>query len=169
MTARAWGESAPERLEQRIVIWADGTIMAYSGKVEYGQGIRTGFARIVAQELRVSTERVRVELGNTDTTPWDMGTFGSMSTAVDGAALREAAVFAHTLLLERASKRLGVGAGRLESNDGVIRAPDGSECTFAELTHDSPLSGEIPEGIMTTAAPVAASPADPKPERAEAY
>jgi CO/xanthine dehydrogenase Mo-binding subunit len=68
--ARRWPERPPERVEQRIVVEADGTVVARSGKVEYGQGIRTGFAKIVAEELAVPFERVRVELGETDRVPW---------------------------------------------------------------------------------------------------
>ena len=103
-SARRWPERPPERVEQRIAIEADGTVVARSGKVEYGQNIRTGFAKIVAEELAVPFERVRVELGETDRVPWDMGTFGSMSTAVDGKSLRAAAAYARTLLTERASQ-----------------------------------------------------------------
>jgi len=105
---RAWPPRAAERVEQRIVIERDGTVVARSGKVEYGQGIRTGFAVIVARELDVSLARVRVELGETDRVPWDMGTFGSLSTATDGKSLRAAAAQARLLLIERAAKRLGL-------------------------------------------------------------
>jgi CO/xanthine dehydrogenase Mo-binding subunit len=145
VTAGPRAEPPRECLEQRIAIASDGSITARSGKVEYGQNIRIGFARIVAEELRVPIERVRVELGETDTVPWDMGTFGSMSTAVDGARLRNAAVFARAVLLARASTRLGAGLSELGLRDGVIRAPDGRACTFAELVTDAPLAGEIPE------------------------
>lgn len=144
MTAPAPGsEPKPERVETRIAVARDGTVLAFSGKVEYGQGIRTGFARIVAEELHVSIDRVRVELGDTDTAPWDMGTFGSMSTAVDGAALRKAAIFAHALLLERASERLGVETAQLHSEHGIVCAADGRRVTFTELTQKNALTGEV--------------------------
>ena len=39
----------PERLEQRLRIEPDGTITALSGKIEFGQGIRTAFAQLVAE------------------------------------------------------------------------------------------------------------------------
>ena len=84
----------------------DGTIVVRSGKIEYGQGIRTGFAKIVVEELAVPLEKVRVELGETDRVPWDIGTFGSMSTAVDGKIIRDAAACARKILLKRASIRL---------------------------------------------------------------
>lgn len=135
------------RLEQRIAIDHDGTIVARSGKVEYGQGIRTGFARIVADELAVPVTLVRVELGETDRVPWDMGTFGSLSTATDGAILQSAAAHARKLLLKRASTRLGVPIAQLRTNAGTIAASDGRSITYAELVRSRPLRGRIPRDI----------------------
>ena len=141
-----WREHPPDRLEQRIVIERDGTIVARSGKVEYGQGIRTGFAKIVAEELAVPLERVRVELGETDSVPWDMGTFGSMSTAMDGKKLRAAAVFARQLLLERAATHFGTAASELNLEDGRVATRDGRSVAFQELAATVPLTGIVPEG-----------------------
>jgi len=156
-----------ERVEQRIVIEADGTVVARSGKVEYGQGIRTGFARIVAEELRVPIRSVRVELGETDRVPWDLGTFGSMSTATDGKALRAAAAFARTLLLGRASTQLGVAPSALHLHAGRVVAPDGRALGYAELTALEPLTGSVPgEGSTTDAE--RAEPVEAAPMRLEA-
>jgi len=143
---RAWPERVPERLEYRLVIEPDGTVVARSGKVEYGQGIRTGFARIVALELDVPIDRIRVELGETDRAPWDMGTFGSLSTATDGKAIRAAAAYARKLLLERASARLDIPVSELETRDGRVVSRTGQACTYQELVSDQPLSGLVPEG-----------------------
>jgi nicotinate dehydrogenase subunit B len=98
-----WGASAPERVEQRIRVEADGTIVALSGKVEFGQGIRTAFTQLVADEMGVPMERVRVVLGDTDLVPWDMGTFGSRSVAQEAPALRRAAAYARELLARGAA------------------------------------------------------------------
>ncbi|HEY3219021.1 MAG TPA: molybdopterin cofactor-binding domain-containing protein [Candidatus Limnocylindria bacterium] len=92
------GERTPERVEQRIRIEPDGTVVALSGKTEFGQGIRTAFAQVVADEMNVPIERVRVVLGDTDQVPWDMGTFGSRSVAQEAPALRRAAAYARALL-----------------------------------------------------------------------
>jgi CO/xanthine dehydrogenase Mo-binding subunit len=138
-----WPERPPERLEQRIVIESDGTVTARSGKVEYGQGIRTGFAKIVAEELDVPFERVRVELGETDRVPWDMGTFGSMSTGVDGKILRAAAAYARNLLLQRASQNFGVPVSALKTQNGCVVAP-GRSVRYEELALREPLTGVVP-------------------------
>jgi CO/xanthine dehydrogenase Mo-binding subunit len=134
----------PERLERRITIERDGRVIVRSGKIEYGQGIRTGFARIVADELSVPLDRVEVVLGETDSVPWDMGTFGSMSTMIDGRQLRAAALHARTLLLDRASVRLGISPAKLTVKDGRVIAPDGRSLAYEDLVGDEPLAGDIP-------------------------
>ena len=79
-----WGQAEPERVEERIRIEPDGRVFAFSGKVEFGQGIRTAFAQAVAEELDVPIDRVTVILGDTAQVPYDMGTFGSRSVAQEG-------------------------------------------------------------------------------------
>ncbi len=150
---RGWGERPPEHLEDRIVIRLDGEVIARSGKVEYGQGIRTGFRRIVAHELRLPEEAVRVELGETDVVPWDMGTFGSQSTATDGHTLRIAAAYAFQLLRERAARRLGAAVSDLVADQGSFRAPDGRTASYGELAAEAPLEGTLPASSDVTLAP----------------
>ena len=81
-------------VEERIRIEPDGSVTAFSGKIEFGQGIRTAFAQLVANELDVPVERVHVVLGDTAPVPFDFGTFGSNSVAQEAPALRLAAAFA---------------------------------------------------------------------------
>lgn len=138
-------------LEQRLVFHPDGTILAFSGKVEYGQGIRTCFTQIVAEELDVPPQRVHVVLGDTLQTPYDFGTFGSMSTASDGRALQAAAAWARQQLVGRASGRFHVPAERLRTRDGAVHAPDGRFLTYAELVADEPLTGPVPDNVPTKA------------------
>ena len=92
-----WGQPEPEQVEERIRIDPDGTVHVFSGKVEFGQGIRTAFAQAVAEELDVPIERVKVVLGDTALVPSDFGTFGSRSVAQEVPALRRAAAFAREL------------------------------------------------------------------------
>ena len=98
MTGWGGAEARKERVEDRIRVEADGTVVALSGKVEFGQGIRTAFAQAVADEMDVPLERVRVVLGDTGQVPWDMGTFGSRSVAQESPALRRAAAYARELI-----------------------------------------------------------------------
>ncbi len=136
-----------KRLEHRIRIEPDGTVVALSGKVEFGQGIRTAFAQAVAEELDVPLERVRVVLGDTAQVPFDSGTFGSHSVEQEGPALRRAAAFARRTLIERASARLGIPAERLDTESGFVRDGDGKRVAYAELVREAPLEGPIPDDV----------------------
>lgn len=155
-----------ERLEKRIAILPDGTILARSGKVEYGQGIRAGFAKIVAEELAVPLQQVQIELGETDHVPWDMGTFGSLSTAMDGQALRRAAAYARRQLLERASHEWGLPTEQLTISNGWVSASDGRRVSYTELVAQQPLSGIVPDDMPCAQMSVLD---DGSPMRLEAY
>ena len=141
-----WGEERPTDLAQRIRIDPDGTIEAFSGKIDFGQGIRTAFAQIVADELDVPIERVRVVLGDTARVPFDFGTFGSHSVAQETPHLRRAAAFARRQLLERASRKLGLPVERLDTREGSV-VSDRSSIGYGELVNGSPLAGPIPDDI----------------------
>jgi len=132
-------------LEERIRIEPDGSVTAFSGKIEFGQGIRTAFAQLVANELDVPVERVRVVLGDTAQVPFDFGTFGSNSVAQEAPALRLAAAFARRSLIGRAAARLGVPATRLDTRDGTIGDGDGKRVSYADLVREAPLAGAVPE------------------------
>lgn len=135
------------RLEDRIRIEPDGTVTALSGKIEFGQGIRTAFAQVVADELDVPLDRVRVILGDTAQVPFDRGTFGSHSVAQEAPVLRRAAAFARTQLLERAGGRLGVPVERLDTKDGYVVSDGAGRVGYGELIDGAPLQGAIPEDV----------------------
>ena len=62
-----------------------------TGKVEIGQGIKTVIAQIAAEELDVTMSRMRVLLADTELSPDEGYTAGSMSTSMSGGAVRQAA------------------------------------------------------------------------------
>src|SRR5207249_9628242 len=86
----------------------DSTVEVLSGKAEMGQGIRTSLAQAVAEELRVPLDRVRMVLGDTALTPFDIGTFGSMTTPVMADRLHKVAASARELLVDRAASRWNI-------------------------------------------------------------
>lgn len=100
-----------------------GRIVAMTGKVELGQGILTALRLIVAEELDVDVERVRMVSAETGATPNEGFTAGSMSLETSGAALRQAAAWARRLLLSAAERELGVPVAAMTVNDGQINAP----------------------------------------------
>lgn len=101
-------------------IASDGTVTCYTGKIEMGQGIITSLPQMMADELNVPLNKVKIVMGDTDLCPYDAGTWGSLSTQVFGPAMRAAAAEAKGVLTEMASARLKVPVERLEVKDGVI-------------------------------------------------
>jgi nicotinate dehydrogenase subunit B len=103
----------------------DGAVTVYTGKVEVGQGIRTSLAQEVAEELRAPLASVRMVMGDTDLTPFDMGTFGSMSTPQMGTQLRKLGAAARELLIGLAAEKWKTERSRLRASDGRVRVARG--------------------------------------------
>ena len=74
-----------------VNIAADGSVTAFVGTVDMGQGSDTAYALIVAEVLGIDAELVRIVHSDTDVTPYDMGTLGSRSLYHMGNAVRLAA------------------------------------------------------------------------------
>lgn len=110
----------PEDFNAYLVIGENGKVTVFSGKIEMGQGVLTSQAQMVAEELDVELTTIDMVLGDTDKCPWDMGTFGSLTTRMFGPALRAAAAKARLTLMTLAARKLGVPLGELVVKNGVI-------------------------------------------------
>ena len=114
-----------------------------------GQGHETTFAQLVAHELGLSPDDVEVVHGDTDRTPFGLGTYGSRSTPVSGAA----AVVAARRVRERArlvaAAMLEVAADDLEWADGAwrVRGDPEQACGIAEIAMAAHSSLRLPEGV----------------------
>ncbi len=117
-----------------LAIAADGSVTAYTGKCELGQGLHTAQTQLVAEELCVPVDRVKLIQCQTGTTPDQGVTSGAQShpqnfnhsnLALAGATAREA-------LLQMASKRLGVPVEQLAVGDGVVSHQTG-KVSYGEL------------------------------------
>ena len=109
-----------------IHVGGDGTATAFTGKVDVGQDNRTALSMRVAEELRVPLDAVRLTMGDTDLSPYDMGTFGSRSMPDAGEDLRRTAAAARECLVRLAANRWEVATGDLMTLDGTVRVRDGS-------------------------------------------
>jgi nicotinate dehydrogenase subunit B len=117
-----------------VHVGADGTVTAFTGKVEAGQGTRTALALLVAEELAVPAGSVRVVMGNTSLSPFDIGTFASRSMPYAAPPLRAASAASARLLREAAARRFGMDAGDLTAAGGVLAGPDGApSISYGEL------------------------------------
>lgn len=117
-----------------VHISESGRVRAFTGKVEVGQGTRTALALVVAEELRLPLEQVEMVMGDTDLSPWDMGTFGSRSMPDAAPTLRTAASGAREALLDLAVTR-GLGErASLKLSRGHVRGPsEGKAASYGEL------------------------------------
>jgi nicotinate dehydrogenase subunit B len=139
-----WAE-ASANLDDWIAIEPDETVVAYSGKVETGTGVRTALAQIVAEELDTPLERVRLVMGDTGRAPDEGYTSGSMTVRMGGGQLRKAAAEARLALLERAAEVLGAPREQLEAYDGVIsvRGEPERSVTYGQLQGGRPFARQI--------------------------
>jgi isoquinoline 1-oxidoreductase len=117
------GNQRPGEIGAWLHIGADGTITAYTGKVEVGQDIRTSLTQAVAEELHTPTASIKLVMGDTDLTPFDMGTFGSRTTPDMHVRLRQAAAAARETLLDLAAAHLQVERSALVAVNGTITHP----------------------------------------------
>ncbi len=134
------------RLARWLRVHRDGSVTVYSGKVEIGQGILTALAQIAAEELGIAPTRIRMVAADTDASPDEGVTSGSLSIQDSGAALRRACAQARALLLERAAARLGVSTADLRVEDGAVQAR-GRSTSFWECADDSLFDCEIDETL----------------------
>ncbi|HKW24776.1 MAG TPA: molybdopterin cofactor-binding domain-containing protein [Terriglobales bacterium] len=125
----------PSKLDSWLAVGADGMVTAYTGKCDFGQGIFTVQTQLVAEELRVPLDRVRIIQCDTSVTPDEGTTSGSQSTPVNfnTSGLADAASTAREALLQMASRRLRIPVDQLKVTDGVISAGAGKRVTYGEL------------------------------------
>ncbi|MGA8261871.1 MAG: molybdopterin cofactor-binding domain-containing protein [Arenicellales bacterium] len=119
-----WRRIYPEDFNAYLLIHENGRITVFSGKIEMGQGVMTSQAQMAAEELGIALDQIDMVLGDTDRCPWDMGTFGSLTTRMFGPALRTAAAKARAVLMELAAQRLGVPKDRLSVERGEVFVTD---------------------------------------------
>ncbi len=128
-------QNLPTDFNAFLRIGADGRVTCFTGKVELGQGIVTSLAQMLADELDVPLNSVDMVMGDTNLCPWDMGTFGSMSTRFFGPPLREAAAEAKAILIGLASEHLHLNENQLKVEDGVVMDKNNirKRVTYAQL------------------------------------
>jgi nicotinate dehydrogenase subunit B len=112
--------AANPRLDRWVGFETPGIVRVAIGKVEYGQGALTGLAQIAAEELDVRMDQVDLVNPETDMSPDEGLTVGSMSTESSGASIRTACAEARALFTAAAGQRLGCASGALDVEDGVF-------------------------------------------------
>jgi len=114
------GSRVPTDFNAYLKIGEDGRVSCYVGKIEMGQGVVTSLPQMLADELDVQLDSVDIVMGDTDLCPWDVGTFGSLSTRSFGTSLRAAGAEARQMLLELGSEQMKIAADNLVTEDGFV-------------------------------------------------
>ena len=125
----------PAKLDSWLAVASDGTVTAYTGKCDFGQGMLTVQTQLVAEELCVSIHNVKLIQCDTSVTPDQGTTSGSQSTPTNfnSQNLAQAAATAREALIVIAAQKLAVPAGQLTVEDGVIHGRSGRSLRYADL------------------------------------
>jgi nicotinate dehydrogenase subunit B len=126
---------AAEELDSWVAILPDGRVSVFFGKVDLGQGLEVAIAQIVAEELDVPFEKVSVLMGDTATSMNQGGASSALGIQAGAKPLRNAAAEARRILVDMASRQLGVPVERLSVTDGVITSMDDAakRVSYADL------------------------------------
>jgi CO/xanthine dehydrogenase Mo-binding subunit len=143
-TAMKDGGGTNKPANAAVTIFNDGSVLLSTGSVEVGQGMRTAFLQVVAEELSVPTDKVRVAALDTHYTPFDKGTNASSATSIMGRAVLQATRDARAQFIQAAAGvfRAGEQQVRLENGSAVCGE---QKLTFREVMqrHFQDTEGEI--------------------------
>jgi len=125
----------PDQLSSYIAVNADGTVSAFFGKMDMGQGLFVAIGQMVAEELDVPFKSVTVIMGDTATSVNQGGASGSTGIQLGGKQMRMAAAEARRVLVEMAAQKLGLPADQLTVTEGVVhgKTDTARKVSYAEL------------------------------------
>jgi carbon-monoxide dehydrogenase large subunit len=132
----------------KVEVDAAGKVTVYSGASPHGQGQKTSFAQIVADQLGVDLDDIKVVHGDTGNVAKGIGTFGSRATAVGGIAVYQAAEKVREKARELASHLLEVDADDLVFTDGRfgVKGVPRKSLTIAQIAQHAHAAKNLPAG-----------------------
>ncbi|HYE40079.1 MAG TPA: xanthine dehydrogenase family protein molybdopterin-binding subunit [Ramlibacter sp.] len=140
-----------------IRVHPTGSVTVFTGSHSHGQGHETTFAQVVAARLGIPVENVDVVHGDTGRVPFGMGTYGSRSISVGGAAIMKALDKIETKAKKIAAHLMESGEGDVEFSDGEFRIKGtdkkvtfGQVALTAYVPHNYPLD-KLEPGLNETA------------------
>ncbi len=143
---------------ETVILTVDpsGFVEARIGASPHGQGLRTTLAQIIADELGVTPDLIKVVHGDTDRAPYGWGTFASRSLVISGGATLIAAQKVRAKLIKIASTMLEAAPGDIVLEDGAAKvAGTDRAITIAKLAREAytqthRFNGEIEPGLTET-------------------
>jgi len=134
MSSIVWSAGGGPPAYATVRINRDGTIEVLSGAQDLGTGARTVLAQIAAEVLGAKIDNVRTVLGDTERLPFASNSWGSITTASVGPAVRVAAEEARESLFDAAAQLLDTEPSDLESRDSEIHSKSNDKCMlFSEV------------------------------------
>jgi carbon-monoxide dehydrogenase large subunit len=135
----------------KVEVEPDGKVNVYSGASPHGQGQKTSFAQIVADQLGVELDDIRVIHGDTKSVAKGIGTFGSRATAVGGIAVYQAAETVREKARELAAHILEVDADDLVFADGKfnVKGVPRKGLTIQQIARQARGATNLPEHLST--------------------
>ena len=141
---RRRGDSLPKEIDAWLHIGESGKVTVYTGKAEMGQNIRTSLSQAISEELHVPIDKIEMVMGDTQLTPFDMGTFGSRTTPTMNLQLRKVSATAREMLIGLAAAQWQADRQHLISADGKITDPEHKRSVeYAALTKGQQLTQTV--------------------------
>lgn len=147
---------SPNVLSSYLAINGDGSVTAFTGKLEIGHGNQTMITQLVAEELYLAPDDITLVMGSTDSTINAGPTVGSQTTKTVWTTVRPAAAFGYQTLLQMAAAKLGVPATQLTAAGGTFTDTQNSsnKVTYGDLVNGQVLTQTLNTATVTTMKPI---------------
>lgn len=146
------GGGAPDKSGAEVELYDDGMFEVRSSSAEMGQGLVSVMRMIVAEEMAVAPDKVRVLVMDTDLTPNGGPTTASRQTYVTGNASRYAAKTLRDAITATLAEKYDVKPGQIRFENGIVHA-DGHSMTYAEVAKEMKQAGQHPRALYEYEAP----------------
>jgi CO/xanthine dehydrogenase Mo-binding subunit/aerobic-type carbon monoxide dehydrogenase small subunit (CoxS/CutS family) len=146
------GGGAPDISNAEVELYDDGKFEVRSSSAEMGQGLVTVMQTIVAEEMAVQPNRVRVLVMDTDLTPNGGPTTASRQTFVTGNASRYAAKTLRDAITATLAEKYDVRPEQIRFENGIVHA-NGHSMTYAEVAKEMKAIGQHPRALYEYEAP----------------
>ncbi len=146
------GGGAPDISGAEVELYEDGMLEVRSSSAEMGQGLVSIMRMMVAEELSVTSEKVRVLVMDTDLTPNGGPTTASRQTYVTGNASRLAAKTLRQAITVTLAEKFDVPPQQVRFENGIVHA-DGHSLTFGEVAKEMKAMGQKPRALYEYEAP----------------
>jgi CO/xanthine dehydrogenase Mo-binding subunit len=146
------GGGAPDISNAEVELYDDGKFEVRSSSAEMGQGLVTVMQTIVAEEMAVQPNQVRVLVMDTDLTPNGGPTTASRQTFVTGNASRYAAKTLRDAITATLAEKYDVRPEQIRFENGIVHA-NGHSMTYAEVAREMKAMGQHPRALYKYEAP----------------